>query len=192
MTRTPSYTVRYGHTALATKQVFNPHLSDHAHRVSGTKFADLDTRPATRGSVRTNTAATTTRIRRKMGTQHGRSRTRAAAMQSVCGLASEHARKGFHGRKTSVSLSDTNGTNAGEIKIPLERPVLDSGSGKWHVSTGYASRRRTTPESEWVSTETVLRTHATKAVPRRKIRALTIEAHMYYSVTLNVVPYHYL
>ena len=114
------------------------------------------------------------------------------AAQSFCGPALEYAGKGFYGRKSGVGLSDTNGTNAGEIKIPLDRPVLDSGSGKWHVSTGHASRRRTMPESERVSTETVLRTHATKAVPRRKIRALTIEAHMYYSVTLNTIPYRYL
>ena len=127
---TPSYTLHYGHTALATKQVFNPHLSDHAHRVSGTKFADLDTRPATRGSVRTNTAATTTRIRREMSMQHGRIGARTTATQSFCGPTSEYAGKGFYGQKSGVSLSDTNGTNAREVTIPLDRPVLDSGGGE--------------------------------------------------------------
>ena len=125
LTGTPSYTVHYGHTALATKQVFNPHLSDHAHRVSGTKFADLDTRPATRGSVRTNTVAPTTGIRRKTSMQHGRTGARTMTAQRFCGPASEYAGKGFYNRKSGVSLSDTNGTNARKITIPLDRSVLD-------------------------------------------------------------------
>ena len=116
--------------------------------------------------------------------------------QSVCGSTSENARKGFHGGKTGISLSDTNGTNARKITIPLDRPVLDSGSGKRNIYIGYASRRTTTPESKQVPVEAVSRTYATKSIPRRtggnrKIWALITMAHMYFNVTLKVVPYRY-
>ena len=168
----------------------------HARRIPSTEFADSDTGAATRGTVRACKATATTRIRRNTGTQHGHSGTRAATTQSVCGPTSENARKGFHGGKTGISLSDTNGTNARKITIPLDRPVLDSGSGKRNIFTGYASRRHTTPESKQVSIKALLRTYATKSFPRRtrngrKIQALTTEAHMYYNVSLKVVPYRY-
>ena len=83
------------------------------------------------------------------------------------------------------------------FKIPLDKFVLDSGSGKRHIFNRYGSRRRTTPESEQVSIKTLLCTHATKSFPRRtrggrKFRAITTKANMYYSVTINIVPYRYL
>ena len=105
-------------------------------------------------------------------------------------------RKGFCGGKTGISLSDTDGTNAREVAIPLDRPVLDSGGGKRNIYARYASWRGSMSKSERVLVETVFQTNATKPIPRRtrggrKIRALTTTAHMYFNVRLKVVVYKF-
>ena len=99
--------------------------------------------------------------------------------------------KDFTVEKTVLTFH-TNGTNAAEIKIPLDMLVLDSGSGKRDVSTRHPGRGSTTPKSQWISIETILRAYATKPFPRHSkngqgVRTLITEAHLYYNVTLNIV-----
>ena len=169
----------------------------NARRVPSNKLADSDKGAATRRAIRAGTTTATTGTRRNTGTQHGHSGAGATTTQSLCGSTSENARKGFCSRETGISLSDTDGTNAREVAIPLDRPVLDSGSGKRDIYARYASWRNSTSKSERVSVETVFRTYATKPIPRRtrggrKSRALITPAHVYFNVTLTSVPYRYI
>ena len=74
--------------------------------------------------------------------------------------------------------------------------VLDHRSGKRHISTRYAGWGSLTPESEWISIETVLRADATKPFTCRRrdnqgIHALTTEAHLYFHVILKTALYRY-
>ena len=78
----------------------------HARRVPSNKLADSDKGAATRRTIRAGTTAATVGTRRNTSTQHGHSGVGAATTQSLCGPASENARKGFHGGKTSISLLD--------------------------------------------------------------------------------------
>ena len=90
--------------------------------------------------------------------------------------------KDFTVEKTVLTFH-TNGTNAAEIKIPLDMLVLDSGSGKRDVSTRHPGRGSTTPKSQWISIETILGAYSTESIPRhrkdgRGIRILTTAAHL--------------
>ena len=47
------------------------------------------------------------------------------------------------------------------LRIPLDRPVLDSWSGKQHVSTRHPGRGSATTKGKWVSIKTLPRAYAT-------------------------------
>ena len=90
----------------------------NARRVPSNKLADSDKGAATHKAIRAGKTTATTGTRRNTGKQHGHSGAGATMTQSLCGSTSENARKGFCSRKTGISLSDMDGTNAREVTIP--------------------------------------------------------------------------
>ena len=114
-----------------------------------------------RKPITANKVAAAAGIRRSTGTQNGCIGTRTVVVESLCRPASEDTRKGLFGRKSGVSFSDTNGANVGEIMIPFDRPMLDSGNRKWNSSARHPGRGSTVAKGKWVSIKTLPWAHAT-------------------------------